>query len=137
MRQSSRLPLCLLVLALLLSVVDCRAEAEAEADDRSGVRQYGFSVGYGFSDRASVEVIPFLVHAAWLFPDFIDEPLHRYNVDFMWVPEFWVAGKSAPLRLKCGPLAFGSSQQCLSVLGSAQNRAHGSPGFSTVLMPML
>src|SRR5262249_43707680 len=48
--------------------------------------------GYGPSDRGNAEIVPLFMHAAWLFPRVIDEPLARHHLDLKWVIEPWVAG---------------------------------------------
>jgi hypothetical protein len=89
------------------SAVDCDSEANGGEDlgasvgdpdggDRSGLREFGFRVGYGYSTREDVQVIPFYAHAGWLFPDVIDAPLARWSIDFEYYLEGWIGGVTGP-----------------------------------------
>jgi opacity protein-like surface antigen len=73
-------------------------EADEEVDrapgsgDRDGLRHVGFRVGYGYSNRESVQVIPLYVHAGWLFPEVVDAPLRSLNLDLEYLLEGWIGG---------------------------------------------
>lgn len=85
-------------------------EAEAAAPaDRSGLRHFGFRVGYGYSTRKDVQVIPFYAHAGWLFPECIDGPLRSWNLDFEYYLEGWIGGVTGPqnaIEVGINPIGF-------------------------------
>lgn len=84
MRRISELLLCVAVAAL--------AASPALAEDRTGVQEWGVLAGYGPSSRDDIFILPLMGRAAWLLPDIVDEPLHRYDINLKWVVEGWVAG---------------------------------------------
>jgi hypothetical protein len=78
---------------LTLTVLTALAlPALAGAGERSGLQELAVNTGYGFSERGNVQVVPLYARFAWLFPDVIDEPLARHNVNFKWFLEPWIAG---------------------------------------------
>ncbi len=84
-------PRVLLLPALLLAVL-LTSWPSAAAEDRSGVQQWGLLSGYGPSSRDNIFIVPLFGRAAWLLPDFVDEPLHAVDLNLKWVVEAWVAG---------------------------------------------
>jgi hypothetical protein len=85
-----------LVAALLALAVALGAADEAAAGERRGVQEYGFTTGFGQSERENVQIIPLYGHVGWFLCDAIDEPLARYHVDLKIVVEGWVAGVHNP-----------------------------------------
>ncbi|HEY8514656.1 MAG TPA: acyloxyacyl hydrolase [Candidatus Binatia bacterium] len=86
-RQRSFLARTLVTAALVLLCV-----GGARAGDRSGVQEFGFSTGFGQSERENVQIVPLYGHVGWLLWDAIDEPLARHHLDLKIVVEGWVAG---------------------------------------------
>lgn len=83
--------------------------AQCPRGSRSGLREAGFRVGYGYSTRQDVQVIPLYGHAGWLFPDVIDEPLASVNLDLEYVVEGWIAGVTGPqdaIEVGINPIGF-------------------------------
>jgi len=62
------------------------------AADRTGVQEWGLLSGYGPSERDDIFLVPLFGRAAWFLPDFVDEPLHEYDLNLRWVVEGWIAG---------------------------------------------
>jgi len=62
------------------------------ADGRSGVQELGVAAGYGISERDNVQIMPLFFRAGWYFPDVIDAPLARHNLNLKWMLEPWIAG---------------------------------------------
>ena len=83
--------------------------APPPSEDRTGLREAGFRVGYGYSTRRDIQVIPFYAHAGWLFPDVIDEPLARHGFDLEYVVEGWIGGVTGPqnaIEVGVNPVGF-------------------------------
>lgn len=77
--------------------------------DRTGLRELGFRVEYGSSTQRNIQVVPFSVHAGWLFPDCIDAPLARLNLDLEYRVEGWIAGVTGPqnaIEVGINPIGF-------------------------------
>jgi hypothetical protein len=62
-----------LVAALLALAVALGAADEAAAGERRGVQEYGFTTGFGQSERENVQIIPLYGHVGWFLCDAIDE----------------------------------------------------------------
>jgi len=77
---------------VLVSAIIAVSTAPTGAAERSGAQELAVTTGYGFSERGNVQVVPLYVRAAWLFPDVIDEPLARNNLNLKWFIEPWIAG---------------------------------------------
>jgi len=87
MHLSLRVATCGLALAAL-----ALTPSTARAGERSGLQELAITTGYGFSDRGNVQIVPLYARFAWLFPDVIDEPLARNNLNLKWFLEPWIAG---------------------------------------------
>ena len=87
MPRSLRTAVAALVLATIALAPD-----PGTAGERSGLQELAVSTGYGFSDRGNVQVVPLYARFAWLFPDVIDEPLARHDLNLKWFLEPWIAG---------------------------------------------
>jgi hypothetical protein len=79
------------IAALALAIIALAPEPGI-AGERSGLQELSVSTGYGFSDRGNVQVVPLYARFAWLFPDVIDEPLARHDLNLKWFLEPWIAG---------------------------------------------
>src|SRR5262245_3995951 len=64
----------------------------AVAGDRDGLQELAVTTGYGFSTRDNVQVVPLYLRFGWHFPEVIDEPLARNNLNLKWFLEPWIAG---------------------------------------------
>jgi hypothetical protein len=62
------------------------------SEARTGLREAGFRIAYGYSTRQDVQVIPLYVHGGWWLPGFIDDPLARLNLDLEYYLEGWIGG---------------------------------------------
>lgn len=82
----------LLAAALLLNLAAAAVPAPLLAGERSGLQELGITTGYGPSERGDVTIVPLYLRFAWLFPDLIDEPLARHDINFRWFIEPWIAG---------------------------------------------
>jgi hypothetical protein len=101
------------VLAALLCVPTRQvlgAEEEPRpAEARSGLREIGFRVAYGYSTRQDVQVIPFYAHAGWFLPEVVDAPLRGCNLDLEYLLEGWIGGVTGPqnaIELGINPIGF-------------------------------
>ncbi|MEW6269739.1 MAG: acyloxyacyl hydrolase [Thermodesulfobacteriota bacterium] len=92
MRRHPSAPTCLLIAAALLLL----CAGAARAGERDGVQEYGFTTGFGQSERENVQVIPLYGHVGWFLWDAVDEPLARHHLDLKIVVEGWVAGVHDP-----------------------------------------
>jgi len=94
----------------LAGSTDAADEAEEGAPaNRSGLHHFGFRVGYGYSDRKDVQVIPFYAHAGWLFPECIDGPMRKWNLDLEYYLEGWIGGVTGPqnaIEVGINPIGF-------------------------------
>lgn len=66
--------------------------SSGRAGERSGLQELAVTTGYGFSDRGNVQIVPLYARFAWLFPEVIDEPLARNDLNLKWFLEPWIAG---------------------------------------------
>jgi lipid A 3-O-deacylase len=66
--------------------------APSDSERRTGLREVGFRVAYGYSTRQDVQVIPLYAHAGWWLPGFIDDPLARWNLALEYFLEGWIGG---------------------------------------------
>lgn len=63
---------------------------------RHGVQHWGLKIGYGWSTQRQTGVIPFYGQVGWSFPDWLDQPLLRWNLDLQYVLEAWAGGTHSP-----------------------------------------
>jgi hypothetical protein len=92
-----------------VACVEEEADPAGPPADRRGLRELGFRVGYGYSTREDVQVIPFYAHAGWLLPELIDAPLRSWNLDLEYVLEGWIAGVTGPqdaIEVGINPIGF-------------------------------
>lgn len=63
---------------------------------RHGIQHWGVKIGYGWSKQRQTGVIPFYAQVGWSFPDWLDKPLLRWNLDLQYVLEGWAGGTHSP-----------------------------------------
>ena len=83
--------------------------AGAPTGSDSLVEALSFRTGAGHSERADVQIVPFMLSLRLRMPELIDRPLRSVDLSLEWMIEGWVAplfGPETTFEIGTNPIAF-------------------------------